>query len=325
MADNHDLSDLAVPARSIPVPVTVSAEARQFLGAPQRIDQWPDLADLDAVKALIAEREREIYKAVEPRLRDFPARVDRRDLENCALYTLVPESLSPGLAGRVIYYVHGGAYLMMGGPLAAEAAKPLAHVAGCTTISVDYRLAPDHPFPAALDDAVAGYRLVVEEYGAANVVVAGASAGGGLAAATILKARDIGLPMPAAAVLHTPEVDLTESGDSFETNQVIDVVLKRRLTPSIALYAGGEDLRNPYLSPVFADFGAGFPPTLLSTGTRDLFLSNTAIMHRALRRAGIAAELHVFEAMPHGGFMGAPEDMELLEEQAHFIRRHLGA
>jgi acetyl esterase/lipase len=139
----------------------------------------------------------------------------------------------------------------------------------------------------------------------------------------LLKARDLGLPMPAACVLHSPEADLTEAGDSFETNNGIDGVLTR-LTNSIALYANGHDLRDPYLSPLYGDFSKGFPPTILTSGTRDLFLSNTVLMHRALRRAKISAELHIWEAMGHGCFFGmAPEGQEVLEEHARFIRQCL--
>jgi acetyl esterase/lipase len=146
-----------------------------------------------------------------------------------------------------------------------------------------------------------------------------------LAASLVLKIRDAGLPLPAACVLATPQADLTESGDTFETNAEIDVILRKRLSESIALYAGGHDLRDPYLSAVFGDFSKGFPPTMLLSGTRDLFLSNTVRLHRALRKAGVEADLHVWEAMPHGGFFGAPEDAEVLAEQAAFIRRRLGA
>jgi epsilon-lactone hydrolase len=124
-------------------------------------------------------------------------------------------------------------------------------------------------------------------------------------------------------VLLTPESDLTESGDTFETNRFIDVVLHDRLREAIALYADGHDLRDPYLSPVFGDFGRGFPPTLLISGTRDLFLSNTVLLHRALRRAGCDADPHVFEAMPHA-FFGTPEDAESLAEQIAFLDRKLG-
>jgi epsilon-lactone hydrolase len=126
-------------------------------------------------------------------------------------------------------------------------------------------------------------------------------------------------------VIATPESDLTESGDSFKTNAYTDVNGGGgTLAPSIALYANGHDLRDPYLSPNFADFSKGFPPTILTCGTRDIFLSNTVLMHRALLRAGIQAELHVWEAMPHGGFFGTPEDQEVLAQQAQFIRKQLG-
>jgi acetyl esterase/lipase len=129
--------------------------------------------------------------------------------------------------------------------------------------------------------------------------------------------------MPGAVVLLTPEVDLTEAGDSFRTNQLLDVVLKRGLPECNALYAAGADLTDPYLSPLFADFTAGFPPTLVQTGTRDLFLSNSVLIHRKLRAAGVPAELHVWEAMPHGGFGGAsPEDQEIFAEVREFVHRH---
>ena len=164
-----------------------------------------------------------------------------------------------------------------------------AAVAGARTWAIDYRMPPDHPYPAALDDCLAAYRALLREYAAENIIVRGGSAGGNLAAALILRARDEDLPLPVAAVLMTPEVDLTESGDSFQANLGVDTVLTGSLMPANLLYAGGHDLAHPYLSPLFGDFTKGFPPTFLTTGTRDLFLSNTVRMHRALRAAGIAA------------------------------------
>jgi acetyl esterase/lipase len=178
---------------------------------------------------------------------------------------------------------------------------------------------PEHPFPAALDDCVAAYRHALEHYDPARIVVLGASAGGNLATALILRARDEGLPLPAGAVLLTPEVDLTESGDTFNTLLGIDNVLISGLAPFNELYAGDQELIHPYVSPLFGNFVKGFPPTFLQSGTRDLFLSNTVRLHRALRRARIPAELHVFEAMPHAGFLGAPEDEELDEEIRRFL------
>jgi len=148
-------------------------------------------------------------------------------------------------------------------------------------------------------------------YAPADLVISGASGGGNLAAAVPLKMRDLGIPLPAAIGLFTPEVDLTESGDTFRTNEDIDVVLRRGLPVLNALYANGADLAHPYLSPLFGDFTKGWAPTFIQTGTRDVFLS-------------IWAELHVGEAMPHGGFGGAPEDLEIRQEFLRFLAAHAG-
>ena len=197
-----------------------------------------------------------------------------------------------------------------------------AHRAGLATWAVDYRTPPDHPYPAPLDDCLTVYRALLARVGAERIVVGGASAGGNLAAAMLLRARAEHLPLPAALVLVSPEADLTESGDTFATNVGVDYVLVDGLASSIVLYAAGRDLTDPLLSPLFGDL-VGFPPSLLQSGTRDLFLSNTVRMHRRLRDAGVDAELHVWEAMPHGGFFGAPEDAEIGAELRRFVRRHL--
>ncbi|TVV70947.1 alpha/beta hydrolase fold domain-containing protein, partial [Sphingomonas solaris] len=151
----------------------------------------------------------------------------------------------------------------------------------------------------------------------AEIVVSGGSAGGNLAAALVLRARDEGLPLPAGLILNTPEIDLTESGDSFHTNDGVDPGL-RSLMPVNLLYADGHDLAHPYLSPLFGDL-TSFPPTLLTSGTRDLYLSNTVRMHRKLRAAGVPAALHLTEAGPHTGFPGSPEGDEIDGELRRFV------
>lgn len=137
-----------------------------------------------------------------------------------------------------------------------------------------------------------------------------------------MRARDEGLPLPAGVALLTPEADLTESGDSFATLLSLDNVLGLLMQTNL-LYANGHDLAHPYRSPLLADH-TGFPPTFLQSGTRDLFLSNTVRMHRKLRDAGVDAERHVWDAMPHGGFGGAPEDAEVRIEMGRFLDRALG-
>jgi acetyl esterase/lipase len=222
---------------------------------------------------------------------------------------------------RVVLDIHGGALIFLGGAGCTAMARLSAARTRIPTWGPDYRMAPDHPHPAPLDDCLAVYRALLEERPANRVVVAGGSAGGNLAGALLVRANEDGLPMPAALVLNTPEVDLTESGDSFRTNLGVDSILGS-LMPVNKLHAAGHDLAHPHLSPLFADLN-GFPPTVLTTGTRDLFLSNTVRMHRALRRADVEAELHVLEAAPHGAFMGmAPEERELDAEVRRFIDRH---
>jgi acetyl esterase/lipase len=182
---------------------------------------------------------------------------------------------------------------------------------------------PDHPYPAGLDDCLAVYRALLEIRRPGEIIVGGTSAGANLAAALILRARDEGLPLPAGAVLLTPQADLTESGDTFHTNFGIDGNLTRpSLMPANLLYAAGAELADPYLSPLFGDFTRGFPPAFLASGTRDLLLSSTVQLHQALRAAGREADLHVLEAMPHGFIPGTPEDRHLVREMLRFIDAH---
>jgi acetyl esterase/lipase len=190
---------------------------------------------------------------------------------------------------------------------------------------VDYRMPPDHPFPTPLDDCLAAYQLLLEERRPEEIIVGGASAGGNLAGALVLRARDEGLPLPAAVVFNTGAFDLTGSGDSWQTNDGLDNVLAGSASPAMAIYAGDHDLRDPYVSPLFGDL-RGFPPSILLTGTRDMLLSDNVRMHRALRAAGVDAELHVWEAAGHGGFLGmAPEDADRFGEVRRFAERHWSA
>ncbi len=323
---NNLKTGLHVPAHRVFAPTTVSPEARSILSkrhAPDGPKQPSGIEDKDAWRAYIKKRNRFLRPQMAMAARFFPAEIITHQLSRTPLYEIIPRNLSPAYEDCVIIYIHGGAFILGAGLAGAYMGFPLAGAAQMRSYAVDYRMPPDHPFPAGLDDTIDAYRIVLEKFNPEKIVVVGNSAGGGLAASFVLKARDIGLPLPGLCVLDSPEADLTESGDTFETNIFVDVALTERLTDSIMLYANGHDLRDPYLSPLFGDFSKGFSPTMLISGTRDLFLSNTVMMHRALLRAGIEAELHVWEAMPHGGFWGAPEDREVLCEQVRFIQRRL--
>jgi epsilon-lactone hydrolase len=243
-------------------------------------------------------------------------RVETCDAGGARVFDITPLAVAPDQRG-IVLDIHGGALILCGGELCRMMGMGSAARLRRRIWSVDYRMPPDHPYPAALDDCIAAYRALLRERSPQEIVVSGASAGGNLAAALMLRARDEGLPLPAGLILGTPEIDLTESGDSFNVNNGVDPGLSS-LMPVNRLYANGHDLSHPYLSPIFGDL-KGFPRTLLTTGTRDLYLSNTVRMHRKLRTAGVPAELHVTEAGPHTGFPGGPEGQEIEMEIRRFI------
>jgi len=315
---------LHVPARDVPVPSSVSAEAQSFLAAGLMIPRpYPSLDDHDAWRRYVAEGDAAMAQMLE--FSDEAAsdvRVQETRVADAAVYVSRPQHTTAD-DRRVFLDVHGGGLIQGGGPLCRALGAQLAKRIGAVVWSVDYRMPPDHPFPAGVDDCLATYRTMLEEHHPEEIVIGGASAGGNLAAATVLRARDEGLPMPAAVVLLTPQIDLTESGDSFHANLGLDTVLAQSLMPANVLYAAGHDLVHPYVSPLFGDFTDGFPPTLLTAGTRDLFLSNAVRMHRSLRAAGVQADLYLVEAGPHAAFFGlAPEDRALDDELRRFLDRH---
>jgi epsilon-lactone hydrolase len=312
-------------SRDIPVPSSISPQAQATLAAgavmleAAKNSDPPSPEDHDAWREFISLTDSLMLGMFEANAAGFEGSVERTTIAETPVFVITPASISDVDDAPIYLDIHGGALVMGGGECCKAMGKIMAGRTNMVTWSVDYRMPPEHPYPAGLDDCVAVYRALLEQRDPDRIVVGGASAGGNLAAALVLRARDEGLPLPAACVLLSPEVDLTESGDSFCTNLGVDSALPRSLAPSIALYASGADLTSPYLSPLFGDFSKPFPRTFLQTGTRDLFLSNTVRMHRALRSGGVAAELHVFEAMPHGGFWGAPEDRELELELRRFL------
>jgi acetyl esterase/lipase len=315
---------LHLPARTIPLPGTVSPEAQRFLAAGIEPSPAPPASDKAAWQAAIAKYDAMLAQRSEPLRNAFAGKIDERALDGVKVYELLPEGIPPRNTNRVLVYLHPGSFVFGGGVAGIGGAVQLASASHLRVYSIDYRLAPDHPYPAALDDTIAVYREVIKRFEPTSVGLVGVSSGGGLAAAAVLKIREAGLPLPGAAVLLAPQTDLTESGDTIQTNRDLDVVLRHAVPEAIALYAGDTDPRDPYLSPLFGDFAKGFCPTFLQSGTRDMMLSDTVRLHRALRHAGIDAELHVFEAMPHIGFGGAPEDDELQAEVLRFLDKHLG-
>lgn len=257
------------------------------------------------------------------------ATVQKTEMAGVTVYVGTPLQPRKDRQKQAVLHVHGGGFAMLADGSYAEAmAAQIATRCGCTVYSVNYRVPPDFPYPTPVDDSLAVYRTLLKTMKPADIAVQGESAGGNIAAAMVLKARDTGLPMPAMLVLLSSAFDLSRSGDSHVVNEGLDLALGSSIAALIDLYAAGGDLKSPSLSPLFADFSKGFPPTLLKAGGREILLSDSIAMHRALRRAGIEAELHIWEGMSHGAFgtpaTPAPEDNEVSAEVEHFLQAHWG-
>jgi monoterpene epsilon-lactone hydrolase len=236
------------------------------------------------------------------------------------------EWLLPGQqVGITILYLHGGGYYFCSPATHRGLVFPLARRSGARTFSLDYRLAPEHPFPAALDDALAAYRkLLADGVSPASMVIAGDSAGGGLALATLLALRDAGDSLPAGAALFAPWTDLAATGASMTTNDGRDPMFYgRAFAPAGKLYTGDADVRNPYVSPLYGRFD-GLPPLFIQVGDTEVLLDDSTRVAEKARAAGVSVELEIWPKMPHVFQIFAPfvpEANRALEQAAGFVRR----
>jgi len=201
---------------------------------------------------------------------------------------------------RVLMYLHGGGYTL--GSIATHR-KLVGHLAksiGCRALSLDYRLAPEHPFPAAIDDATAGFRWLIDQgIASGHVVIAGDSAGGGLTVATMLNLRDTGRPLPAAAVLLSPWTDLEGTGESMTSRRDVDVFIDPGdLTSEVARYTGGRDPRDPLISAIYADL-TGLPPLLIHVGDHEVLLDDSTRLCDVAKNAGVEVSIEIWPEMLH--------------------------
>ena len=224
----------------------------------------------------------------------------------------------------VILYLHGGAYIA-GSPNSHRAlVTSISQETSASMLSLNYRLAPENPFPAALKDAVTAYRWLIKQgIKPERTAIAGDSAGGGLTLATMLELRDAGDPLPAAAVCISPWVDLTASSKSYQTKADKDpLVDKAGVLRTIPLYIGDNDPRNPLISPVFADL-TGLPPLLIQVGSDEVLLDEVIELDKLAREAGVESELEVWEGMIHVFHMFYPilsEGREAIARIGEFLR-----
>lgn len=319
-----------VPGRSIPVPNTVSPELQATIAAPYRVPAWDanpkSAAEWKDIISRLAAAGASAQKVVREKL---GVTMEAAVLGGVNVFILSPKEIPPANRNRLLVHVHGGGYVYNPGEAGTGEAALMAAYGGFKVISIDYRMPPDYPYPAAMDDAMAVWKEAIKMQDPRNMAIFGTSTGGGMTLAMILRAKQEHLALPAAIAPGTPWSDLTETGDTYKTNEWLDNVLvsySGYLRHAAELYANGHDLKDPQLSPIYGDF-TGFPPAILTSGTRDLFLSLTVLTHRKLRRAGVEAELQVFEGMSHAQYNFdpfAPETKEAFTEIAQFFDRHLG-
>jgi epsilon-lactone hydrolase len=201
---------------------------------------------------------------------------------------------------HVVLYFHGGVYVISDAFLAAGLASQIGRRTDAKVISVDYRLAPEHPYPAAVDDALAAYEALLHDgIAPSDIAFAGESAGGGLAIATLVNARDHGLPLPAAAFVMSPYVDLTLSGTTMETKREVDPLLSReRLQPRVADYTSGQDAALGLISPIFAEL-SGLPPLIIQAGSHEVLLDDAVRLALQAGTADVEVTLDITPRVPH--------------------------
>ena len=308
--------------RVVPVPKTVSPEAQAMLArvvsdAPSHPTIEQQRAGTDAWQAGAGEVSKELY----------PANVAAATIAGVPVRVVTPLTMAPGKKDRVLLNVHGGGFHVDSGSLTESI--PMANLTGMKVVSVLYRMAPEHPFPAAVNDTIAVYKELLKTYKPKNIGIYGTSAGAILTGEVTAKIKQLGLPMPGATGVFSGAGDFSVAGDSIAMYALDG--LSGHLDPpkagvgDLVDYAGSTSLKDAILSPTQGDV-TGFPPTLFITSTRDLLLSGTTMMHRAYLRAGVDAQLVVFEALPHAFWNNPklPESKEADALMAKFFETHLG-
>lgn len=308
--------------RAVPMPATVSPEAQTWLESLIHTTPGPETlaerrARTDVWRAKDSAEARELY----------PVNVEEATTAGVRTDIITPLITPPENRDRVLINLHGGGFNSDSGSIIEGA--PIANLAKMKVVSVYYRLAPENPFPAAVDDVVAIYKELLKTYKPHSIGIFGTSAGAILTGEVTVRLKQLGLPLPGALGMFSTLADFSRVGDSrqiFTLNGFpgqLQPVDPKHLPDNE--YAGKTARTDPVLSPLFADL-QGMPPSLLLTSTRDILLSDTTIFHRALLRAGDDAQLVVFEALPHAFWyhFQLPETKEALEIMAKFFDEKVG-
>jgi epsilon-lactone hydrolase len=325
-AQQHTNSSTIAPdgtayvTRIVPVPRTISAEAQKSLArvvsdavTPETLEQRR--AGTDKWQAGAGEISKRLY----------PVNVASDTIAGVPVRIVAPLNPDPSKRDRVLINLHGGGFNSDSGSLSETI--PIANLTRTKVVAVLYRLAPEHPFPAGLEDVIAVYKELLKTYQPNRIAIYGTSAGAILTAEVTSKLKQLHLPLPAATGIFSGMGDFSKLGDSFAIyalNGFSGHLDPPQAGPRDREYVGTTDLSDPVLSPIYADL-SGFPPTLFITSGRDLLLSGTTVLHRAYLRAGVDAQLVVFEALPHAFWNNPtlPESKEADALMASFFDKYL--
>ncbi|MGH9611933.1 MAG: alpha/beta hydrolase [Bryobacteraceae bacterium] len=302
--------------RVIPVPTTVSPEARAALArrpgpGPKSLEE--NRRGTDAFRKARSAEARKLY----------PVNIEEKSIGGVRTDVISPLAIPEAKRDRVLINVHGGGFITDSGSLVEGI--PIANLTQTKVVSVYYRLAPEYPFPAAVDDTVAVYKELLKTYKPRHIGLFGTSAGAILTAEAAVKIHQLGLPLPGALGVFSGLGDMSARGDSLAMFTLGGFGGPQPKEGSgLGPYVGKTNPRDPVLSPLYANL-KGFPPTLFVTSTRDILLSGTTILHRAFLRAGVDANLVVFEALTHAFWYNyqLPETKEALGIMAKFFDQHL--
>ncbi len=313
------------------IPATVSQEAAAMLQmstdpslkpvapAHDDINAWTALQNV--METLTLERTRPIVEKLEPIVTEM-------ELGGVPIADIKPKNWKDN--GKVMIYTHGGAYTLMSAKSSLGSSALMAETTGLRVISIDYTLAPHAKWQQITDQVVSVFKALREQgYTMKDMAIYGDSAGGGLAAGSVLKMRDKGMGMPAAVVLWSPWSDITDTGDSYSTLKHADpfYLYDKHLKTSADAYADPKDQKHPYVSPVYGDYTKGFPPTLIQGGSKEIFLSNFIRHYQALDTAGQFVKLDIYEGMIHVfqvSMADTPESKIALGKVDAFLKQHLG-
>ena len=303
-------------------PDTISPQAQQAVAAMEAAPA-PDMSSM-AIEQMRTMIEAMQHHMAQPQLVRHGVTFENTEVGGVPvrIFTPVPDSGAPALAAgsKVLLNLHGGGFMLDSGSMTENIA--MAALTKLPVVAALYRLAPEHPFPAAVDDALAVYHALLDGRDAGRIGLYGTSAGAGLSAQLVARLIAEGLPTPRAMGFFSGAADVARDGHS---ESYLPPLPTGGGVESLAPYCGDTPRRDPLLSPIFGDLGA-FPPTLVMTSTRDQMLSQSALFHRALLNAGVEADLIVFEALPHAfwAYMDLPETDEAFGHMARFFTRHMG-